>query len=382
MSINAAIFPFQAQTLPVIQQINQIQGKYHIYQAIAWSGMGLAGRDAAFVLNRPPIGVPVITPPSSLDAVPWNTLLVDCDAIDAGEMGATAQKFLRSCLEKGKDLLLLTSQPTWQGHSAKWQKLKADYAPQIQEWSIQNDCKSFRGSYEYNLLSVPVILVGGLVTDGDALEIVLSLRNAFQQHGLVASCLASCTAGLLLGMHSYAHIFGNASVMTEAQKALELNSLAQSIIHAERPSVFIVEAPDAIMKYNNIAPNGFGLQTYILSQALMPDLLVCCTPADLFDGSFLEALSHDFEVRYGCPIAAAHVSNALIDSAAALESHAATCVHIKPDAVDRIIRRTPVSPQTPAFNAVTEGIDGLYHRVVANLAELQGWEERTYGQFK
>lgn len=150
----------------------------------------------------------------------------------------------------------------------------------------------------------------------------LSLRKQFADDGYNVSCITSSNMGLLMGMHSYSNIFNEA--WAEEEKILELNQLARKVICLERPRLLIVEAPDAMMKYNNAAPNGFGIRTYMVSQSLEPSLLVCSIPADLAVNEFVGLISQDFSNRYGLAITAIHVSNALIDSLSAVQDQVAT----------------------------------------------------------
>ncbi len=88
-----------------------------------------------------------------------------------------------------------------------------------------------------------------------------------------------------------------------------------------QPDLILVESTDAVMRFNDITPNGFGIQTYMLTQAFQPDYLICCVPFELAVPEMIEALSRDFEVRLGTPIHAVQVSNIVVDSAENLQSH-------------------------------------------------------------
>lgn len=141
---------------------------------------------------------------------------------------------------------------------------------------------------------------------------------------------------------------------------MALNRLAQDIVQAERPSLLIIEAPDPMLKYNNTAPNGFGLQTYLTCQALKPDMLVCSVPPDMAaEESFLTFISKDFEVRYGMPIVAVHISNVVIDSFDAIQHHKISWVHTGSRQLDFELKQQDKNQVFPIFDIVSEGADRL-----------------------
>ena len=77
MKIEAAVFPFHERMLPFVRHFNQAQDTYHVCQALAWSGMGLNGQDAAYICRHPNIGIPIVSPTKSESLMLWDALLVD-----------------------------------------------------------------------------------------------------------------------------------------------------------------------------------------------------------------------------------------------------------------------------------------------------------------
>ncbi len=67
----------------------------------------------------------------------------------------------------------------------------------------------------------------------------------------------------------------------EAEKIERINVLLKDLETREQPSIILLEAPDAVMKYNNYLTNGFGIRTYMLAQAAEPDAFLCCIPSEL-----------------------------------------------------------------------------------------------------
>lgn len=361
MKIEAAVFPFHKGMLPFVRHFNLDQETYHICQALAWNGLGLKGQDAALICCHPDIGVPVVSPSEPDLFLDWHVLLVDYDALEQTHSTFDSFAFFNQLLSAGKELIVATGQDI-SSIAKRWDALCHEYPGQIQILTSKHRRKmnTISGSNEYKLLSVPVLIVGGLITQEDCLEIILSLRASFMRQGVTVSCLTGSNMGLLMGTHSYTHIFDKANTLSAADKAVVFNMLAQDIIKAERPSLLIVEAPDPMLKYNNVAPNGFGLLTYLACQALRPDMLVCSVPPDLAtEESFLKHISRDFEVRYGMPITAVHVNNIIIDSFYVLQFHTISRVHAKLDLLSLNSKREKKNYAFPVYNVISDGTDEL-----------------------
>ena len=370
MKIEVAVFPFHERMLPFIRHFNQAQDVYHICQAIAWSGSGLNGRDAAFICCHPNIGIPVVSPTETKSFIGWQILFVDCDELERSSAAFNSFTFFEQLLSKGKKIIAVAKNNNLCSNG-EWTPLCQKYSEQIQFFSAADDVKGKPTSQSsgYSLLSVPVLLVGGLISQEDCLEVILALRESFMCQGKVVSCLTGSNMGLL--MDTYTHIFDKKATLSEEDKALVLNQMAQDIVQVERPSLFIVEAPDPMMKYNNAAPNGFGLQTYLLCQALKPNLLVCSVPPDVAVAEgFLSLISKDFTARYGVPIMALHVNNVMVAAFDIIRLHKVTCVHTNIPVADMLRKQQSKNCAFPIFNVVSEGADGLAQLILQREALL------------
>ena len=120
-----------------------------------------------------------------------------------------------------------------------------------------------------------------------------------------------------------------------------------------------MEVPDPVMRYNNIAPNGFGIRTYMLCQAAPPDYLLCCVPCDLAVGNFLEMLSDDFSHRLGAAISGVCVSNFIVDSANLLQTREVSYGRTGMEMVYRQIEREGPHSKIPMFYAAEEEMERL-----------------------
>ena len=77
-----------------------------------------------------------------------------------------------------------------------------------------------------------------------------------------------------------------------------------------------------------MAPNGFGILTYMTNLALSPDMFVCCIPCDMCNSSFIDQISLYFSTQYDLPICAVHATNALIAYMAMIQHQEVSTTHI------------------------------------------------------
>lgn len=118
-------------------------------------------------------------------------------------------------------------------------------------------------SDKFKYTDMPTVLVGGLVAEADTFEVLLRLIARLRADGLCVTGITRHPLGELFGLHTLNHILDRKDI-PEAEKILELNRFVRRLETAERPSIILMEAPDAVIKFNNYAPNGFGIHTYML----------------------------------------------------------------------------------------------------------------------
>jgi peptide maturation system protein (TIGR04066 family) len=215
-------------------------------------------------------------------------------------------------------------------------------------------------------ITTPVILVGGLVECPDILNVLLCLSIKFNNIGLHPAVVTKQPIGKLFGFHNINHIF-RSPYHTESFKIREINRYLAAIEHFECPDIFIVEAPDAIIRYSDLDPNGFGILTYMLAQAIRPDMFVCCVPVQLAVGEFIESLSRDFRIRLGTPIHAVQVSNIVMDSADISQSKKLSYVYVDQNRVQDQIKKEGSCSQIPLFDMDSGDEEKMLQCILSNM---------------
>ena len=355
----AAIFPYSAPMLPIIRHFNDFHQQYSIQDAMSWEGTGLCGKDIAFACNQPTFGIKVSAPNKDL-APRWDTLLVGCCDLDNSFSSLDIYTYFRKYLDTDREILFVG------GCSEN----SLEYITSLcQEYPSNAHQLSFSRGLAYNFVdaqfspvSVPIILVGGLASGDEVLEVILSLKKMFCDDGHTVSCITNSDMGLLLGMHTFNSIFNN-YCLREDEKILHLNQMAREIIAAERPELLIVEAPDTIMKFADIAPNGFGIRTAMLNLALSPDMLICCMPFDFISRDYVEVIGKDWREKFGFPLIGVHVNNAIVDFTAASQSHKVSVIYTNMALVRDTVANQAQNCEVPIFNVMLNGCAGIYQHL-------------------
>lgn len=357
MKTPAALYPFCSQLLPVVKFFEDFQDKYALKKLYSPSGFGLNGRDAAYSRNHPQIGITVADRFNPGDQE-WDVLILirttGIEKIEDTKLVEIAEYTLQS----GKSVHFFDDSSA-DVPKKMWTLLEA-YPDKVKLYtgSLQTIVKRSFSSEEYTAVDIPVVLVGGLVEEADTFEVLLRLAAQLRAEGFNATAIAKHPVGQLFGLHTLNRIYER-NDLTEAQKILELNRMLKNVEISERPNILLIEAPDAVKRYNDIAPNGFGIRTYMLCQAVCPDYFICCVPCDLGVEGFLEAISRDFENRLSSPIHAVHVSNLVIDSMELLQSHRISYIHTPLETVREQIANEGLDLHIPLFDVVGNGADAL-----------------------
>ena len=241
-------------------------------------------------------------------------------------------------------------------------KSPPDASALMNEASVKRDLVAGRS---YRFLDVPVLLVGSLVEKSDSIDVIFSLKELFARDGTSISCFTSSDLSLLFGMHSYNFIFNN-NTLTENEKILMLNQVAWDIVRSERSELLIVEAPDAVIKYSDITPIGFGIRTYITNLALNPKLFVCCMPYNFISQGLVEKISQDIENKYGFAISAVNISNILADYLPIMQEETVRYVHTDLD-IHRFIKEHAAQSSIPLYDVVSDGAVKLYSHICSLL---------------
>ncbi|MBU5331793.1 hypothetical protein KQI61_06255 [Anaerocolumna aminovalerica] len=362
MNIPVAIYPFCAEMLPVVKTFEKLQEFFVIKRLISPSGFGLTGRDAGYICNHPDVGT-VVTEEFNYEDEEWTTLIMIDPIMIKEKVDYSYEVIAEQAALHGKHVIFLNAS---EKVNDKMNELSDLYSDKIEIRSYIKSKNNFRREgQKFHDVEVPVVLVGGLLEEADNFEVLLKLAVKLKMENVNALVIMKHPFGELLGFHNMNHIW-NCSDYSEAQKINEINYYINSMVEKERPEVILMEAPDAVLRYNDYALNGFGIQTYMLCQAVTPDRFVCCVPFELASGNFLSAISNRFETTLGVSITSVHASNVLMDPQELMQKYDISVVHSNLKFVREQLLKEREHSQIPIYNVVMDGIDELYNDLFEN----------------
>lgn len=355
MSIPVAVYPYCAEVLPLVKTFAKLQDNYEINSLISPNGFGLTGRDAGYVCNNPEVGL-IVSDEFNYKDAEWTTLILLEPIMVKEQVDYSYETITEQAVLHGKHVIFLSASLKVDD---KIRKLSELYSNQVEIRSyIQSNGNCSEEEPRFHDIEVPVILVGGVLEEADSFEVLLQLSVKLKTDNMNPLVFTKHPMGALLGFHSMNHIWNNTGI-SEAQKIKEINSYINYMVEEERPGIILLEAPDAVMRYNDYAVNGFGIRTYMLCQAVTPDRFVCCTPFGLSFENFLNQISLKFEKTLGTPITSVHVSNVFIDYQDLIQKHNISFMYCNQKFVRERLKIREHS-QIPIHSVVLDGIDELY----------------------
>lgn len=356
---NVALFPFCKEYYPLVKHFNNLQKNYHLADVIEPLGIGLNNEDISQICNHPPINIKAFDEIDFSNNA-WDILLLlnshnhlDLDERVFIELAEKAISF-------GKKVEYIVNEVT--ELSKDFSMLDQHYPNQIQIFVDSNyvyERDDLLGSISEIRLDIPIILIGGLVQESDILEILFSLKEQFNKAGKRCSVFTRTISDYIFGFHNYSGILSQQN-KDEASKIDELKYYFQFYSYYDCPDIILVEAPDALMKYNEMTSNGYGILSYMLCQAVSFDAIICSVPLELAIPSFIRAVNFELERRLKTSLAAVHVSNIIIDSADMLQSRKVTYTHTTMERVNKHLNIIENTSSIPMFNIIDDSAYKLY----------------------
>lgn len=198
--------------------------------------------------------------------------------------------------------------------------------------------------------SVPVVMVCGLIEESNVFEIFLKLVAEAKRKGLNPLAFSSNYYVQALGLHNYPL---PPNGLSESDKITYFNRFLEQLFYLDSPDIIIFHAPDPILRFSTRFPNGYGILTYMLTQAVRPDFAICCLQS--YAGNIeklVEHISRDTRSRLGFPINYFHLSNAAVDRNSLFEHFEMLCTHVPEKEVDELIAN--MHPSIPVYNLLSK----------------------------
>lgn len=354
MKTQVALYPFDFENLSVVKYFNILQDKYDLTTLISPKGYALTGKDAAFIANQPDIGILVDDTLNALDTR-WSVLIVTDLNNEHREITQEKYNYIAQTLAVGKKVIYY---PDY--HTLITKQLLSLQAKYKSNFTIHKNSTPYTysdldeqisdASFYTSEISPPVILVGGLLEQADVTEVVFKLAEYLKSINIHTSVYCNSPLHELFNFKSISPLIHNGN-MREIDKINYIHSIIKQNELTDYPELIIMEAPDAIMKYNDKIPNGYGILTYMLAQSVSFDYFICCMPFELTQENFIKSISSDMRQRLGCEINAVHASNLILDIAESLEKTMLSIVRVPTETVRQHLET--LQCRIPVLNMVT-----------------------------
>lgn len=360
MGKKVAIYPFYPRLLPYIKNYEKLQDEYKITEIYAPQGLGLTDRDLSFACNHPQIGLKgsLIQKIQESNA----SILALVDDIEEHFDNTNFPDIANIALQNGMTVNYY-AKSTDSVSNKMWQLSEdnKDNVKIIIEKHMSNKFGEIKSS-----LQTPVILIGGLIDEPDVLEVLLQVYLNLCELGLKVSVFTKTPFSLGTNFHSINTLLNNN--VDEKTKISKLRETIKEIEHLEQPDIMLIEAPDPIIEYNDYAHNGYGIRTYMLSLATIPDSMICVIPTELCINEYIEMVSNFVKEKYNTSLDGVHASNAVIDSLDVIQFQELSWIHIPLEEVDKNLRYSQKQSKIPIINALKDGTRMITENIINRLS--------------
>lgn len=165
-----------------------------------------------------------------------------------------------------------------------------------------------------------IIYIGCLFSGIDTSDVFMKVMDYYRENDYKVTGIVSNYNLMLLGYDEFPEYIYETKGDSASWQIEELNHYFIGKYIKYRSQVMVVQLSGGLMKYSDLCPDGYGLRTYLLSQAIQPDCIIMKSPFLQFGGEFYEGISEAFKYKYGSQICSVVICGKLIDDFEAKEN--------------------------------------------------------------
>jgi peptide maturation system protein (TIGR04066 family) len=373
MNNPTVIYPFSIESSFIVDVFSSYFPEHSISTLVSPKGLGLGGLDSSTVDNRTNSGY--IVSENIVEALSNSSTLFLTWGKCSDPIHSDTLQIIEIALDMNIDIIcaftLDNNQLLCYKEKAFKRHLKFIYYNDFfNEYSlILNNLPE----YTPHIPNIPVLFIGGLLEENNVFEIFLKITAKLRNKNFKVLALSPNIFSLLFNIYPIPYL-NNAPEMnldfhiSEAEKIKQLNYYIKILQEKEIPDIIIIQMPDAILRFSELVPNGYGILTYMLSQVLNPDFALCCLQS--YVGSlneFIQYVSNDIQSRLGFPIDVFHLSNIVIDSSVLMEENSISCIYTNKDIVKYYTDRNS-NVSFPLYNLIDDNsMNQLIDYIILNL---------------
>lgn len=136
---------------------------------------------------------------------------------------------------------------------------------------------------ERNRINTPIVAICGLSPMTQKFDLQLYFREHFIKDGYKVSQIGTRETGYLFGFHSWGKALYT-NCFSETEKIAKINQFVKDIELIEKPDVFIIGIPDALMPYTQKHTFRYGIPAFEILNAITPDYMIM----SLFNGEYTD----------------------------------------------------------------------------------------------
>jgi len=350
--IGLTLYPFSKHSLPLLLLFESFVPGYEIKEIVSPKGQGGLGQDAGYFDNRYKSGI--VVGDDFRKAIDKTEALIIPEGSMNDYLHSQSLSAIVYALEKGKQVFCFLCVPAetkdYLHHISLKNNSSITFYDNNDELCLRVDLQSDKRIMDP---LVPVILIGGLLEENNVFEIFAKTLATLRKKGYVVTAFSNSAYCSLIQAHSLRRVFSSRD-LCEKEKIDYIAALINMIEKEERPDLILIQAPDAIIRYSDTVPNGYGILTYMLSQAIPIDSCVCCFQS--YSGNIeklAQSISSDTMARLGFSVDFVHLSNTIIDNNILLEKRIISTAKIDIKQIDRALEHTK-GGIVPVYNMIDE----------------------------
>lgn len=159
---------------------------------------------------------------------------------------------------------------------------------------------------------IPIIMVGSLVGECNKHEVAAMLSEEFKSLGYRSTAIISDVNYELINCVSYPNFFYEDKYNNNLKITL-FNLYVKSIIEYNNLDILVIEVHGDVTRFSDRCFSGFGVDAFLISQAITPDKFILCTNCEKYKIEELNWLSLYVKSKFGFDTEYIHVSNKVVD---------------------------------------------------------------------
>ncbi len=358
------LYPFTSEDMVLYKYFSKYNKKYNITKVVSHQSSGLIGKDVSYTDRRNPVN-------DIIDANIREVLeKVDCLLVSSGNEKDLKHhetiEIIKYALELKKEVICCA-------------KIGHKNIEILRKTAIENNVK-IPTFYDINSdvleipdeiqrvkkIECPVVLVGKLISQScDECELIAGLNISLSTAGHRVSVVTNNDIMKALGFrNSLSNIF---SLPIAPKYIIEkINLFFQKISMDERPEIILVEAPDSLLRFSERIPDGYGIDTYMLCQAVQPEYCIGCFYASANNAELSEYIRTDMLVRLGVELIAIHLCGVTLDGSKMRSTDNVETYRIGISEIENQINVYNNLARIPIINAREESGINILSKIIIN----------------